>query len=186
MGQCAFFPQVSTGNARVAIETKDPFILRIAVLTTNSASTCHLFDITGKINGLKDSVLATLSLNNGKLTWTCKVNTKGDSLFDAPADIDLSVPITVNTWSIYDVVINPLAYQQMFGWSSQTQQPEDPAKTLKRKPTLIRQLTGAAWNLHELHILPLTNKGIWLGELAILPLSTSPVRNSPNISKRPN
>ena len=48
------------------------------------------------------------------------------------SDVELcSGKVSPNNWQTFDVVVNPLIYQQMFGWSSQNIAPHDPAKTKK-------------------------------------------------------
>jgi hypothetical protein len=180
--QRAFFPLVTRGPGRVQLARGEPCILRIALLSTNSGHEEKIAQLWGRIHGKTDVPLAALSQKNGKLIWRCPISSDGDSLFDAPTDVELPTALSANVWQVFDVIINPQAYQQMFGWSSQNLSPIDPAKSTKGIPRVARQLSPAAWQIRQIDIQSL--KTVWIGRIEILPIDAAPLAIAPNITAK--
>jgi hypothetical protein len=90
--------------------------------------------------------------------------------------------VSPNNWQTFDVVVNPLIYQQMFGWSSQNIAPQDPAKTQKGSSRVARQLSSAAWEIGHLEMLGM--QSVWVGRIELLPPDAHPLNISPNVSTR--
>jgi hypothetical protein len=181
--QRAFFPLVTQGAGRLQLPKNEAFVLRLSVLSTNVNREEAIARLWGRIHGKKDSPLATLYQSGGHLKWKCPVSDSGDSLFDAPVDVELCAgKICQNNWQTFDVVVNPLAYEQMFGWSSQNIAPNDPAKTKKGATRVARQLSSAAWEISHLELLGLQT--VWVGRIELLPQDTKPLIISPNVLTR--
>jgi hypothetical protein len=181
--QRALFPLVTQGHGRLQLPENEPFIVRLSILSTNVNREEAIAQLWGRIHGKKETPLATLYQSGGQLKWKCPISDSGDSLFDAPVEVDLCTgKISSNNWQTFDVVVNPLAYEQMFGWSSQNIVPCDPAKTQKGRSRVARQLSSAAWDVSRLEILGLQT--VWIGRIELLPPDAHPLIISPNISTR--
>jgi len=181
--QRAFFPLVTQGPGRLQLPKKEAFILRLSILSTNVNKEEAVARLWGRIHGKTEIALATLYQSGGQLKWRCPISDRGDSLFDAPVDVELcSGKVSPNNWQTFDVVVNPLIYQQMFGWSSQNLSPIDPAKSTKGIPRVARQLSPAAWQIRQIDIQSL--KTVWIGRIEILPIDAAPLAIAPNITAK--
>jgi hypothetical protein len=117
------------------------------------------------------------------LVWVCPIDANGDSLFDAPKDVELETrELTPGLWATVDVLINPLAYQQTFGWNLEMNHPQDPAKPPGKPLHLARQLTAADWSLQRIEV-PRFHAA-WLGQIELLPADTPPAQLRPNILRQ--
>jgi hypothetical protein len=181
--QRAFFPLVTQGPGRLQLPKNEAFILRLSILSTNVNKEEAVARLWGRIHGKTEIALATLYQSGGQLKWRCPISDRGDSLFDAPVDVELcSGKVSPNNWQTFDVVVNPLIYQQMFGWSSPNIVPHDPAKTGKGSNRVARQLSSAAWEISHLELLGM--QSVWVGRIELLPPDAHPLNISPNVSTR--
>jgi hypothetical protein len=177
--QRAFFPQVTQGPGQVHLPKDEAFVLRLSLLSIDSKQEEPILRLWGRVTGDADVVLATLYYRQGKYQWRCPISGKDDSLFDAPFEVEISTKAALNAWNTYDVILNPGAYQQMFGWNTTILSPVDPAKSRKGEIRTARQLTVAAWKIDRIEVVPM--KSTWIGAIEILPPDVAPIILSPNI-----
>jgi hypothetical protein len=107
----------------------------------------------------------------------------GDSLFDSRTPVELETEeLPASVWVSADLLVNPMAYQQTFGWNLLANEPEDPARRAsKGRRQMARQLTAAPWEID--HIELLQTRKTWLGHLELLPADTAPQMLNPNIAR---
>lgn len=181
--QAALFPLITQGPGFISLPS-GAFVLRLHVLPTNVERDEPLLVMWGRVEEAKPKPLATLFLRRGgRLVWICPVNPRGDSLFDAPQDIELATKeISPGLWTTVDVLINPQPYQQTFGWNLELNQPEDPAKPSGKPLHLARQLSVAGWTLEKIEMPRI--RSAWLGQMELLPPDTQPIQLRANIIRK--
>ena len=176
--QAALFPIITRGSGEIYLPKDQAYVLRLALISTNNEPE-QIAKLWGRVSEHKDVVLATLWKKGSNYVWICPVNAKGDSLFDAPGNVTLpSYRCEPNNWVVLDTILNPNAYQQLFGWNSANAHSVDPALAAQSGP-LARQLSPAEWHISRLEILPLHSTSI--GLISLLPQDTTPVLSGPNI-----
>ena len=180
--QAALFPLIAQGPGFIALPA-GAFVLRLHVLPLNIHRDEPLLIVWGRVEEPKAKSLATLYLRNGRLVWICRVDSRGDALFDAAQDVELPTKeLSPGLWATVDVLINPQPYQQTFGWNLELNHPEDPAKSSGKPLHLARQLSVAGWKLESVEI-PRIHSA-WLGQMELLPPETKPIQLRPNILRR--
>ena len=180
--QGALFPLIAQGPGYIALPS-GAFVLRIHILPLSVHRDELLLVVWGRVEEPKAKPLATLYLRGGRLGWICPVDSKSDSLFDAAQDVELwTKELTAGLWATMDVLINPLPYQQTFGWNLELNHPEDPAKASDKPLHLARQLSVAGWTLEKIEI-PRIHSA-WLGQMELLPPDTKPTQLRPIIIRR--
>ena len=176
--QAALFPVLTRGTGEIYLPKDQAYVLRLALISTNAENE-QIARLWGKVSEHKEVILATLWKKGSNYVWICPTSTKSDSLFDAPGDVSLpSYRCAQNNWVVLDTLVNPAAYQQLFGWNSDSPHPMDPALVAQSGP-LARQLSPAEWHLNRLEILQLHSVAI--GQISLLPQDTTPVLSGPNI-----
>jgi hypothetical protein len=182
MYQRALFPLVTQGPASIALPS-EAFVLRLSVLFRDDRAEEPLMVLWGRIADPKPAPLATLYLRSRRLVWVCKENPIGDSLFDARSPVELETDdLSTNLWTSADLLVNPMAYQQTFGWNLVTNEPEDPARrTATGRLHMARQITAARWEIDRIELLPM--RKTWLGQIELLPADTLPQMINPNVAR---
>lgn len=180
--QRALFPLVTQGPARITVPGQ-AFVLRLWILIQDNHTEEPLMVLWGRIADPKPAPLATLYLRSGCLVWVCKENPMGDSLFDSRTTVELETEdLPTNLWTSVDLLINPMAYQQTFGWNLLTNDPENPARrTRKGRLHMARQITAAQWEIDRIELLQM--RKTWLGQIELLPADTLPQLLNPNIAR---
>ena len=180
--QGALFPLITQGPGAFSLPS-GAFVLRLHVLPLNTQDYEPMLVLWGRIADPHDKPLARLFLRKGRLVWVCPIDANGDSLFDAPKDVELETrELTSGLWATVDVFINPMPYQQTFGWNLEMNHPQDPAKPSGRPLHLARQLTSADWTLQKIEMPRL--HAAWLGQMELLPADTPPAQLRPNILRQ--
>ena len=180
--QGALFPLITQGPGAFSLPS-GAFVLRLCVLPLNSEDGEPILVLWGRIADPKDKPLARLFLRKRRLVWVCPIDPKGDSLFDAPRDVELETrELTPGLWATVDVLVNPLPYQQTFGWNLEMNHPQDPSKSSGKPLHLARQLTAADWSLQRIEV-PRQHSA-WLGQIELLAAGTPPTQLRPNILRR--
>ena len=180
--QGALFPLITQGPGAFSLPS-GAFVLRLHVLPLNARDNEPVLVLWGRIADPRDKPLARLFLRKGRLVWVCPIDAKADSLFDAPKEVELETrELTSGLWATVDVFINPLPYQQTFGWNLEMNHPQDPAKPSGRPLHLARQLTSADWTLQKIEMPRL--HAAWLGQMELLPADTPPAQLRPNILRQ--
>src|SRR6266568_6531406 len=175
--QGALFPLITQGPGFIALPS-GAFVLRLHVLALALQRDEPLLIVWGRVEEPKAKPLATLYLRSGRLVWVCRVDSRGDSLFDAAQNVELPTKeLTAGLWATADVLINPQPYQQTFGWNLELNHPEDPAKSSGKPLHLARQLSVAGWTLEKVEI-PRIHSA-WLGQMELLPPDTKPTQLRP-------
>ena len=180
--QRALFPLVTQGPARITL-SGEAFVLRLSVLFQDNRTEEPLMVLWGRIADPKPAPLATLYRRNGRLVWVCKENPAGDSLFDSRTPVDLETEdLPASVWVSADLLVNPMAYQQTFGWNLLTNEPEDTARRARKgRLQMARQLTAAPWEIDHIELLQM--RKTWLGHLELLPADATPQMLNPNIAR---
>jgi len=180
--QSALFPLITQGPGAFSLPS-GAFVLRLHVLPLNSEVSEPVLVLWGRVADPLEKPLAWLFLRKGRLIWVCPIDPKGDSLFDAPKNVELeNKALTPGLWATIDVLVNPLPYQQTFGWNLEINHPQDPAKQSGTPLHLARQLTAADWSLQKIEVPRL--RAAWLGQMELLPANTPSAQLRPNIIRQ--
>ena len=175
---------MTQGPGRLQLPKNEVFVLRLSILSTNVNREEAVARLWGRIHGKKDSPLATLYQSGGQLKWRCPDKRQRTTACLMLQSMWSCAPARYaqTTGKPSMCVVNPLAYEQMFGWSSPNIVPNDPAKTGKGANRVARQLSSAAWEISHLELLGLQT--VWVGRIELLPQDTHPLIISPNVLTR--